>query len=337
MELLIKSIEGKDGLSKKFNKNTHIKYLNTMLKGFPKEYAIYSHDKMMAVYFIVCSLDLLNALDKMIFTKEQIVNWVYSLQIPDKISEKTNCYGFMSSDLFPISKFNSGAHLAATYAALCILIICEDDLSRVNKNLAKSLHDYQNPETGCFQALPRFFGPAEEDVRFIFGALCIANILNDWSGIDQEKLETYLLKCQNYSGGFGWSNFSEAHSGLTFCVIASLKMLYSHYNKPITDPNLIYYLVERYDGGWNGRIDKIDDTCYSWWNGATLEILGMSIEKILGSEFTQEFLFSCQKEKGGFSKYAFLEYADILHTFYSLGTLSFFKYFLMKLLVKIAN
>eukprot|EP00826_Nyctotherus_ovalis_P038186 TRINITY_DN3567_c0_g1_i1.p1 TRINITY_DN3567_c0_g1~~TRINITY_DN3567_c0_g1_i1.p1 ORF type:complete len:100 (-),score=24.77 TRINITY_DN3567_c0_g1_i1:215-514(-) len=91
----------------------------------------------------------------------------------------------------------------------------------------------------------------------------------------------------------------------------------------IGNKSVVEFALNRYDGGWNGRAGKLDDTCYSYWNGATLECLGISFEKMVGSEYTEQFLYSCQKETGGFAKYVYSKHSDILHTFYSLGTLSF--------------
>ena len=311
-------------LSVSFTRDAHIKHLTTLLKELPKQYSPYSHDILTVTYFIVCGLDMLKALESAPFTKKQIIEWVYSHQLPS--SSKYS--GFLGGSLLPFSNLNSACHLASTYTALCLLTICGDDLSRVDKRLAASLKDYQNPITGCFCSLPITWREAEEDTRFLYCAFCIAALLNDWSGIDKTKALKYLKSCQNYEGGYGWLEFSESHSGITYCAVSSLGLM-GELDCFENKKEIIEFALNRYDGGWNGRIGKIDDTCYSYWNGATLECLGMSIEKTLGSAHTEEFLYSCQREVGGFAKFLFSEHPDILHTFYSLATLSFFTYHLL--------
>jgi geranylgeranyl transferase type-1 subunit beta len=36
---------------------------------------------------------------------------------------------------------------------------------------------------------------------------------------------------------------------------------------------LIEWLLKRQDGGFHGRINKPDDTCYAFWIGASLKVL----------------------------------------------------------------
>ena len=116
--------------------------------------------------------------------------------------------------------------MVRTYGALAILDMRGDDFSRVNKKaIVNSMKYYQNPESGCFQCLPYEIGQVEEDTRFIYTSCCVCTLLNDWSGFDKEKAIQYMIKCQSYSGGFGWTVSSEAHSALTYCVVASLKMM----------------------------------------------------------------------------------------------------------------
>ena len=305
-----------------FNRESHIKYLCALLKGLPKEYSFYSHDMVTAVYFLICSLDMLNSFDKSPFTRKQIIEWVYAHQLPPS----SKYCGFMGGNLLPVTEYNAVCHLANTYCGLALLILCGDDLSRVDKRLGSSLKDYQNPDTGCFQALPIPWGPGEEDIRAVYCACCIAALLNDWSGVNKDKLIEHLKKCQNYTGGCGWIEDCEPHSGLTYCVVSSLGLM-ERMDVLENKKAIIEYAINRYDGGWNGRPAKVDDACYSYWNGSTLECLGISLEEMIGSKYTEEFLYSCQRDKGGFGKYVFSEYPDALHTFYSLATLSFFSYF----------
>lgn len=78
--------------------------------------------------------------------------------------------------------------------------------------------------------------------------------------------------------------------------------------------------------GYQGRTNKDPDSCYSFWVGATLQLLCAFDTTDLPS--TQAFLLrDCQQSKysGGFSKLPDT-YADVLHTFYSLCWLSMAEY-----------
>jgi geranylgeranyl transferase type-1 subunit beta len=63
-----------------FEKEKHVKYFNYLLKGLSHHYKGYDTSRMTIAYFCVGSLDILNSLDS-IKNKEDIINWIYSLQI----------------------------------------------------------------------------------------------------------------------------------------------------------------------------------------------------------------------------------------------------------------
>ena len=70
-------------------------------------------------------------------------------------------------------------------------------------------------------------------------------------------------------------------------------------------------------GGFQGRVNKVADTCYSFWVGGTLTLLGEL--PLASAEDATAFVSSCEKKyTGGFSKTAEDEHPDILHSFYSL-------------------
>jgi prenyltransferase beta subunit len=59
---------------------------------------------------------------------------------------------------------------------------------------------------------------------------------------------------------------------------------------------LINWLFNRKNSlGVNGRTNKTSDSCYSFWVGATLSILGYL--EIFDTDWTQQFLLNCQSEQ----------------------------------------
>lgn len=83
---------------------------------------------------------------------------------------------------------------------------------------------------------------------------------------------------------------------------------------------LIYWCVHRQEGGMQGRPNKAEDTCYSYWIGGTLRLLGQ--DHLLDAQALREYVLSCQsKQLGGFGKVVGA-FPDLLHSFYSLAYLS---------------
>lgn len=157
-----------------------------------------------------------------------------------------------------------------TFAALNLLLTLEDDLSRLDKEaILTSLGELQQPD-GSFTATNQDF---ENDVRFLYSVCCICYVLNDWSKIDVDRACRFLTNCLTYEGAFGQNPGSEAHGGSTFCSVASLYLM----NKlDILDERQIKKLREwclnRQTTGFNGRVNKPWDTCYSFWIGSTLKV-----------------------------------------------------------------
>jgi len=83
---------------------------------------------------------------------------------------------------------------------------------------------------------------------------------------------------------------------------------------------LVEWLIMRQSLGFNGRSNKIPDTCYSFWVGAALTILGQF--DLVVMKHTRSFTLSCQKKIGGFSKHPDV-FPDVLHSYFSLCGLSF--------------
>lgn len=82
---------------------------------------------------------------------------------------------------------------------------------------------------------------------------------------------------------------------------------------------MTYFCREQF--GFEGRTNKTPDSCYSFWIGATLAMLG-SFEESEQVSVESFLLEKCQANSGGFSKLPD-SYADLLHSFYSLCWLSF--------------
>ena len=129
------------------------------------------------------------------------------------------------------------------------------------------------------------------------------------------------MSCFTYDGGISLVPGAEAHGGSCYCGVAALALMQRKLSDEVKD-ELTRWCMFRQIHGFQGRTNKVADSCYSFWVGATLNLLNEFNATDLDS--TRDFLLTkCQADPslGGFSKTPDA-YPDILHTFYSLCWLS---------------
>jgi geranylgeranyl transferase type-1 subunit beta len=270
--------------------------------------------------------------------KEQIIDWVYNLQIklPKEDDDDTiwkyagfqgsTCVG--NSDLctkgnsivHPYTHFCQG-HLAMTYSALCILKVLGDDFSRLEnpRDITRAMKSLQL-ENGSFSST---HNGSENDMRFVYCACAISFMLNDWDGVDVDKTVGYIRFCRTWDGAISLSPGLEGHGGSVFCAVASLHLmgkLHQVLEEDDWKEALIHWCVSRQVRGMQGRPNKNEDTCYSYWIGGALRLL--QSDNLLDKDALTSFVLSCQTQMGGFSKLIGGIYPDVLHSFYSLAWLS---------------
>jgi len=190
-----------------------------------------------------------------------------------------------------------------TYTALLSLSILRDNFSRLDRpGLLKFLQACQK-EDGSFFTEPGQGG--DSDIRTIYCAFAISSMLDDWSGLDLDRAIGFIDACRTYEGGYGQSPHCEAQGGTTYCALASLYLLPSPAYAPhefLTKQQrhqTIRWLVhnQSQSGGFHGRTEKREDACYSFWCGASLEILGA--KDLVDVSAHASFLASCQFKFGG--------------------------------------
>jgi geranylgeranyl transferase type-1 subunit beta len=310
----------------------HKKYLLHSLSGLPQAYSSQDPNRITLAYFIISGLDILQALQTI--DKQKVIDWIYSLQVlPDKDNPEKNIRmcGFRGGSFFgmpfdpsgqPVSglSVHDQGHIAMTYVALNMLLILGDDFKRLNRTaILTALKHLQQPD-GSFVSV---YGGNESDMRFVYCACAISYMLNDWQAVDRVKVEGYILKSQAYDGGFGQGPLQESHGGSTYCAVASLWLL-GRLETVLSGERrarLVRWLVERQLGGFQGRINKPPDACYTWWVGATLVLLGHY--DLVEYEHLTNFVASCQHAQwGGIAKVPDT-YPDVMHTYLALAGLSF--------------
>ncbi|KAM7285872.1 geranylgeranyl transferase type-1 subunit beta [Ixodes scapularis] len=312
-----------------FLRSHHVRYFQRCLKVLPCAFATLDDVRMTIAYFAVSGLDLLNAFDE-IEDPNTIIEWIYSLQVlPDSKGTNVHRCGFRGSqangccngdgDSAGTShEFDSG-HIAMTYTALLTLVILGDDLSRVDKfALLRALKALQK-KTGSFSAS---VNGSEDDMRFVYCASAICYMLHDWSGMDADDTLQFIRNCYCYDGGIAPYPGLESHGGSTFCAVASLSLM-GKLESTLSERQLnrlSRWCLFRQQSGFQGRPNKPIDTCYSFWVGAALELLGAF--KFVESGRNLEFLDSTQDQfVGGFSKWPDSD-PDPMHTYMGIAGMS---------------
>lgn len=148
-------------------------------------------------FFAVCGLDVLNALDVLSENRRrEICDWLYRLQIIS--NDSPNCSGFQGSSTLNIlnsdpnvcgsEKYKWG-HLAMTYTGISMLVTLGDDLSRLNRKAIVDGVAAVQRNDGSFSAS---IEGNEHDMRFVYCAAAICNMLDDWGNVDKQLMANYI-------------------------------------------------------------------------------------------------------------------------------------------------
>ena len=137
----------------------------------------------------------------------------------------------------------------------------------------------------------------EEDVRGLYCAIAVGRIL----GLKEddelwEGCREYIAELQGFDGGFGGEVGNEAHGGYTYCGVACMRLLgmlggdeqllkeerTKGRGKGKVDIGLLREWCAmrqmRFSGGFQGRCNKLVDSCYSFWVGAACEMVGVDFD-----------------------------------------------------------
>jgi len=347
-----------------FNRSEHITYYKHCLQGLPGDYIELDTQRIVLLYFCVLGLDVLGGLSDLTHEeKNNIIGFVTNNKL--KIEFNGVCtQGFVGSPfLGPVSSYvstdgdyvnNNTAvyihhHLAMTYSALGIMAALEHPVPQTMVDDIMRNIPLCQTEDGSFSISPN---ASECDMRFVYCACVITSMIKGGelgfeynSVFNVEAMCSYIKKCVTYEGGFSLYPGGEAVGGATYCAVASLVLTDTLTStlSPLEIQQLTHWLMHRQVGGYNGRTNKPPDSCYSFWIGASLALLGQF--SLTDVESTRALLVNaCQFEinlnldpraldqnapaevikyctRCGFCKVPQCP-PDVLHTFYSIVWLS---------------
>ncbi|KAE8204167.1 hypothetical protein CF335_g2752 [Tilletia laevis] len=281
----------------------------------PQSYTSGDTQRMTLGYFCLSGLDLLGGVQSKVPDEErkELVNWIYAQQISASAGG-----GFRGSPCHAVSSGAQGSsHITMCYNALQNLAILRDDLVRVERDALKHFISSCQNGDGSFSPSP---GQAERDARFVYCAFALCDMLDVWSCIDVEAAVRFLLQSCNADGGFGQGPGQESQGGSTYCALASLS-LSSRLDQLQDKERSVDWLLSRQQSGsgFNGRPEKATDTCYSFWCGASLEILGK--HELIDSPSDVAWLLSAQTRVGGIAKTP-EDMPDVMHSYLSHAALA---------------
>ncbi|KAL3077192.1 hypothetical protein niasHS_013181 [Heterodera schachtii] len=310
----------------------HTKLIRTCLDVLPSDYAVFQSTKPTILFFMLSGMDVLGKLDASIDRPRQIemADWVYALQFPRGngcLSPSRRCGGFRgcvlsvpSAGLCPYES----AHLAQTYTSLCILLILGDDFSRLDRRaILRAVADSQGADGSFFDG----DRSNENDMRFLYCACAICYLLDDFSPINIPSLLDFVRRSVSYDGGIAQGPSLESHGGSTFCAVSALLLTGHLWDGSVLDSakmeRLKKWALMKQEEGFHGRTNKLDDSCYAFWVGATLSMLNAL--PLVDWPVLRSFLLRVQDATiGGFRRDDDSAHSDLLHTYFSLAALGIF-------------
>ena len=264
------SILANDDNEIKLLKEQHISYLTDALNTqLPSGFVTLDSSKPWILYWIGHALSLLgHTLNSE--TSSRIVNTLAHMQSPHG--------GFCGGS-------GQIAHCAPTYAAvLCLCTIgTEEALAIIDRSTLYNFFMRMKDKKNCGF---RMHEDGEIDTRGTYTVLSVSRILNIITPELIQGVGEYILSCQTYEGGFGGEPGNEAHGGYNFCSLAGLLIIgdINQCNLPAQE-RWLQRRQMRLEGGFQGRTNKLVDSCYSFWQGAAFAIV--NICKSGGNDFEE--------------------------------------------------
>lgn len=328
----------------------HAKYFRLCLNAMPAQALSEDANKLAMVSFCIGGLSLL---DDMTIDGAQEGQRL----LDEYLVDNDEFTAFRSTSYFRHCDNYDLPNLSGTMFGLSSLLTMGFDYSTVldRHKIMRFVSKCQvrtGPQAGSFvptlDTAGHTFG--ELDLRVCYIAMCIRRLVqydemapdlrvND---IDVDGLQRFVLARMQYNGAFA-SRYDEGHLGLTFCGLACLKLLgFDFDSAPEFDRTrdwLVHrqvsylpylYSGESYEyfdptdtGGFNGRENKLGDTCYSWWCTASLSLLSRNNLNLFDHSQAVKYLLEVTRNTivGGFQKDAESR-PDPFHSFLALASLS---------------
>ncbi|KAL0230110.1 hypothetical protein PCE1_003672 [Barthelona sp. PCE] len=216
----------------------------------------------------------------------------------------------------------------SNYAAACILYFFGKSPSILLKREFIALMEHLLVEKDDWIAFRTELN-GEYDMRTTYSIIMSAHLfgvmdmLEDTIDDFYSRLSRFIVLLQRHDGGFAPEIDCEAHAGYTYCAIA-LSGLLGRLGHPVTFNKKAAkrWIMRRQCslcGGFNGRPQKLPDSCYSYWLGACVQIMDIPISV----DYQKGFLLLITQQYKGFTDHP-PNGIDPYHTFRSLSALQWY-------------
>ncbi|KAL0216453.1 hypothetical protein P9112_008637 [Eukaryota sp. TZLM1-RC] len=272
-------------LSPRLCLSSHFNYFTQYLKQLPRQFESLDANRITLIHFCLIGTKLTKEDKDIPLEREAAIDAIYQLQSPTG--------GFVSSwtskPLCPSDLPHSVANIAMTYSAISSLRLLGDDLSRIDRSGLKSHIQALQLPNGCISCSVG----SESDMRFVYCACVVCDVISCWECLDQNLLSSYIMTCLNIDGGFGATPYGESHAGSTFCAIASLFLMNKLDLITSVKRRILRFLHGLQTQGLHGRLAKADDSCYTYWVGATVAILDPDSLHLFKQSNLIDFISTC--------------------------------------------
>ena len=241
----------------------HVKFLSDGLEKLPRSFSSLDASRPWFVFWASHALDLLDSFDEKKFPGQRVSTFLSKCQ---------SLSGGFGGGPFQLP------HLAPTYASVCAVVIANQPELVDRYATWKFILSLKSPSGGF-----RMHDGGETDMRGTYCAIAVASMLEILTPEITNGVAGYVLSCQTFEGGIaGDAGGLEAHGGYGYCGLAALGILSRHlgvdFFMNIRDrlQRMLWWVSQRQmtaEGGFNGRANKLVDSCYSFWQGASLVIL----------------------------------------------------------------
>lgn len=298
--------------------DSHVAWLQRSMQQLPTNFAGLDASRPWFVFWISHALEVLGAYDEDVWAP-RVASFLAQCQDPE------GGFGGGPGQL---------PHLAPTYAATAALLVAGSEEAWRALDRAKTydfLMRMKSTEGGF-----RMHDEGETDMRGTYCAMAVASMCHILTDELTEGVAEYVRSCQTWEGGIAGEAGLEAHGGYSYCGLAALCILGEAH---VLDLHaLLHWAAHRQmalEGGFQGRTNKLVDSCYSFWQGAIFPLIHEAFRQ-RGAEapplperhcwFMPEplqayVLLACQHPTGGLRDKPGKS-ADFYHTCYSLSGVS---------------
>lgn len=296
------------------DRDLHVAWLQRGFQQLPTNFAGLDASRPWFVFWVSHALEVLGAYDQQHWAPK-VASFLAHCQHPD------GGFGGGPGQL---------AHLAPTYAAVAALVIAGDEVAYRAADRSATYRFLMRLK--CEEGGFRMHDEGETDMRGTYCAMAVASMLHIMTDELAEGVPEYVRRCQTWEGGLAGEEGLEAHGGYSYCGLSALCILgKAHALDLHAFLNWAAHRQMNMEGGFQGRTNKLVDSCYSFWQGSIFPLIREAFRQ-QGLEATlpprhlwflprplQTYVFlACQHDGGGLRDKPGKS-SDFYHTCYSLS------------------